>query len=78
MTSKDALTNNIEINPDLIETAVKDGGNNCHGHNHNGSKLKPTHTLIIMMFLTGMFFLIEIIVGNATHSNSLVAGFIFF
>ena len=73
MTSKEPLTFNIEINPDLIETTIKDSGNNCHAHNHNGSKLKTTHTLIIMMLMTGIFFLIEIIVGNATHSNTLVA-----
>jgi hypothetical protein len=76
MTSKDALTKNIEINPDLIsnnEARSRESINECHGHAHNGTKLKSTHALTIMMFFTGIFFLIEIIVGNVTHSNTLVA-----
>jgi len=79
MSSKDALTKNIEINPDLIsnnEARSRENINECHGHAHSAhrsSKLKSTHALTIMMFFTGIFFLIEIIVGNVTHSNTLVA-----
>ena len=86
MSSNDALAQKVNLYPDYatnIDTSHQNHHHNhshnqnshCHAHNQNqaGSKIKPTHSLIIMMILTGFIFLIEIIVGNATHSNTLVA-----
>lgn len=60
--------------------SYKQDGIHDHAHDHSHVKekkkrrwLTKTQSLIFMLFLTSTFFLVELIVGNITKSNALVA-----
>lgn len=67
------MSSKERIIPKSEQTVLNNLNSHAHSHSSSRAKLSKIHGIWVMMSLTTLLFFIEIIVGNATNSNSLVA-----